>query len=102
MGVLVAIKNFARKKLLLQIIQNLKNYRELRVLCAKQSNGMRQVDCCYLAHVLDAVRVIWYAYEKLLPQTVSKCWIKARNLEQQTCAKDLYRVYIKDLTRLVS
>ena len=41
---------------------------------------MRGLGCCYPAHNLGAVRMIWHVYEKILPQTVSNCWMKAAAL----------------------
>ena len=77
MGVLLALKNNSRKHILLKILSNLENYDELRALGSKQRQGARGIDYCYPVNLLDAIGVVWHAFEKLSAQHVSNCWLKA-------------------------
>lgn len=68
MGVLIALKTVARKVMLLQIIANLEHFEEIRALNEKQPNGMRGIDYGFPAHVLDATRAIWKAFDSMSPK----------------------------------
>eukprot|EP00171_Calliarthron_tuberculosum_P021868 IDg21868t1 len=76
-GTLRKVKLIARKILLLRIMKNAPDYHSLRSIGAKLRNGMRGVDYCYPAHMLDAIRAMWESFESLTAKEVTNCWLKA-------------------------
>lgn len=78
--------------MLLKIIANLEHFDKNRALGEKQPNGMRRISYGFPAHVLDAIRAMWEAFDNMGAEKVENCCIKSGILSYKHL-QDLFKLH---------